>query len=752
MFLLDLLFAASVSVSATDYQLNFENLPGYTVPEEWKLDGWGYAEGYRSSLSTENARAGGHCLSLYHEGDKTPNGNGRAYMQMEAGDFRGKRVAFRVAARVVDTGCSARMRLHGVTHDKREVLIAGTLGDSIQDSEWTEFEMIGHVGLDIETLEMSLMHAGRGKVMVDDIELAVLGDLPSFKPQSATTLEERTAKNYVVLGRVLGVLQYFHPSDQAAVADWPMLARTGVLAVEDADDSNELCEILEAHFAAVAPTLRLYPKGKRAKDKPEWLEKPGSPDGISVVRWSHTGLASEERELFSSERQREAFEGKVPRGWLKPEKASEFDVGAFVTAKVATTLYADAEGTLPHTSDIEALGVKPVEGEAGWSALDRATRVSAVLMAWNAIEHFNPLLEETKVDWEKALEDAVVAAAADKTEEEFLSTLRQMIAKLGDGQARVEHRSEWCVNNIPVCWDWIEDKLVITRASQDENSDIGVSPGDVVLQIGAQTAEDLYKKTKEEFAGMSDGQASALALYSLRRRAGNERVTMRVNTSKGKAINIDYLDPFARAPMKPIRPAQFSEPKSGVVYVNLAQVSEANVPDVLQNLGSAKAAIFDLRDGASPGCHLALLPHLISKATKDILWRVPVSTRPNRLKLDWEKLKSSIEPAEPRIDAQLIFISDGTVSGPAETLLGLVAASKLGDIVGEASAGSIGSVHKLELPGGYHLQWTAELGELPNGDLLHGEGVAPTVLAKRTIIGATSGRDGLLKAALGLVK
>jgi len=752
MFLLDLLFVASVSVPAADYQLNFENLPGYSVPEEWKLDGWGYKEGYRSSLSSENAYDGGHCLSLYHEGDKTPNGNGRAYMQMEAGDFRGKQVAFRVAVRVVDAGCSARVRLHGLTRDKREVLIAGTLGDSLQNSDWKEFEMIGQVGLDIETLEMSLMHNGRGRVLIDDIELAVLGDLPSFKPQPATTLEERTAKNYVVLGRVLGVLQYYHPSDQAAAADWPMLARTGVLAVEDANDSNELCEILEAHFAAVAPTLRLYPKGKRAKDKPEWLEKPGSTDGMSVVRWSHTGLGSGERELFSSEREREAFGGKVPRGWLKPEKASEFDVGAFVTAKVATTLYADAEGTLPHTSDIEAMGAKPIEGEAGWSALDRATRISALLMAWNAIEHFSPLLEEVKVDWEKALQEAVVAAAADKTEEEFLSTLRRMIAKLGDGQARVEHRSEWRVNNIPVCWDWIEDKLVITRISKDESSDIGVSAGDVVLQLGAQTAEGLYRKTMDQFAGMSDGQASALALYSLRRRAGNERVTMRVNTTKGKSINIDYLDPFARAPMKPVRPAQFSEPKSGVVYVNLSRVSESNLSETLDKLSSAKAVVFDLRDGASPGCHLALLPHLISKATKDILWRVPVSTRPNRLKLGWEKLKSSIEPADPRIDAQLIFISDGTVSGPAETLLGLVAASKLGDIVGATSAGAIGSVHELELPGGYQLQWTGELGELPNGDLLHRKGIAPTVPAKRTITGAMAGRDDLLQAALGLVK
>ena len=70
MLALNLLLVAAAAAPLTaapaaDYRLDFENLPGYAVPEEWKLDGWGYEEGYRSKLTSEGAHKGGHCLMLF---------------------------------------------------------------------------------------------------------------------------------------------------------------------------------------------------------------------------------------------------------------------------------------------------------------------------------------------------------------------------------------------------------------------------------------------------------------------------------------------------------------------------------------------------------------------------------------------------------------------------------------------------------------------------------------------------------------
>ena len=661
MFVLSLLLSSTIFVSAADYQLNFENLPGYAVPKSWELDGWGYAEGYRSKVSDEGAHEGRYCFALTYEGEQLPEGYGRTFQKMDVADFRGKRVAFRAAVRVTDAGTTARLMLQGKTQSKREVLIAGTIGEPIKDTSWRVYEMVGFIGNEIQELEMSLIHKGRGTVLVDDIELVVLGDLPGFKPLPPTELDERAVKNFIVLGRVLGLLQYFHPSDQAAVADWNALARGGVLAVENAHDSNELCALLETHFASVAPTLRLFAKGKRPHSKSVFLDKPKEAKGTSAVRWTHTGFAREaSSERFSSEREREPFEGKMPRGWLKPEKAMDFDVGAFVVARLATTLYADEAGTIPHTAEIEAMGATPIEVEAGWSGLDRATRISSVLLAWNAVQHFAPLLDEVKADWEQALEVAIQSAGSDKTEEEFLSTLRRMVATLQDGQARVEHKSDWRVNNIPVGWDWIEGKLVITRASKEKSSHIGVGPGDVVLQIGRRPAGDFYRDLLKDYAGMSEQLAGREVLAAMRRRAGNERVQMRVDLVSGRSINVDYLDTHIRGPMSEARPEHLSDVAAGVIYVNLSRLTEAEFAKVAERLAEAKAVVFDLRDGLKGMPYQSVIAHLTGKKVKDVEWRIPVSTRPNRKKSDWEKLRSEIEPAEPELKGDSIFLSNGT--------------------------------------------------------------------------------------------
>jgi hypothetical protein len=72
-----------------------------------------------------------------------------------------------------------------------------------------------------------------------------------------------------------------------------------------------------------------------------------------------------------------------------PARVFEADLGGGVSCIVPLALYADAEGTLPRDAVQAETGLRP-ERPAGWqpSGNDRSTRLAAVAVAWNALQHF----------------------------------------------------------------------------------------------------------------------------------------------------------------------------------------------------------------------------------------------------------------------------------------------------------------------------------------------------------------------------
>jgi len=101
--------------------------------------------------------------------------------------------------------------------------------------------------------------------------------------------------------------------------------------------------------------------------------------------------------------------------------------------------------------------------------------------------------------------------------------------------------------------------------------------------------------------------------------------------------------------------------------------------------------------------------------------------------------------------ARISFLSGGGAISYAESTLGVVEAYKLGDVVGEPSAGTNGMVNPFVLPGGYTVGWTGMLVQKRDGTPHHGVGVRPTVPVSPTVAGLRAGRDEMLEKAISLV-
>ena len=84
--------------------------------------------------------------------------------------------------------------------------------------------------------------------------------------------------------------------------------------------------------------------------------------------------------------------------------------------------------------------------------------------------------------------------------------------------------------------------------------------------------------------------------------------------------------------------------------------------------------------------------------------------------------------------------------------MGIVEAYRLGEIVGEATAGTNGNINQNDLPLGYKMIWTGMRVLKHDGSRHHGVGIVPTLKVSKTIAGVRAGHDEQLERALELLK
>src|SRR5262245_51590911 len=71
---------------------------------------------------------------------------------------------------------------------------------------------------------------------------------PATVPEAARLLSETGMRNLIAFTRLLGYVRHFHPSDQAAAANWDQLAIEGLRRIETCEGAERLAAALQAYF------------------------------------------------------------------------------------------------------------------------------------------------------------------------------------------------------------------------------------------------------------------------------------------------------------------------------------------------------------------------------------------------------------------------------------------------------------------------------------------------------------------------
>jgi C-terminal processing protease CtpA/Prc len=594
--------------------------------------------------------------------------------------------------------------------------------------------------------------------------------------------------------RLLGYVQYFHPSDAVAATNWDDFTILNIESVADAAGPAALADRLGALFSPYAPTVRIFASGSEPPTADPALSLPTAAEPISVTLWVRspyrngpnrrgdvrpalrialpvvdgqiptTATVGLSRLIFSYDNHGEVDGGpddpRITIAVSAPAEATQIELGGGVSALVPLTLFADAGGTLPHT---------PAPPPASATKTTRGRHLGAVAAAWNLFQHFFPYWDSVKTDWGQSLRDGLRMAATTDDEQAFITGLREMMAVTGDGHLFLSHPDNtynrpqdnpWAplgAGTPPFEWEIVGGALVVTSVKPGAGA---LKPGDQVLAIDGVASEDaLADQTRS--IGPKTGYGDWQGLFNLRHGNVASMITLSIQPLDGAASYTTTLrrsaEPFSadyRSSSVNHLPAVASLGQ-GVVYVDAGLLTKTKLAESLPLLAHATGIVIDSR--GYPMDFMTMI-QLYGHLTDAPLHSAPllklVVTRPDNptgQMFDAAPTYTFINPLAPRFTGNVAFVTGGAAVSQAEHFLGVAEHYGLGDLVGEPTAGTNGNIAFQTLPGGYAITWTGMRVTKFDGSPLFGVGVIPTIPVQRTIAGVAAGRDELLERAFEAV-
>lgn len=752
------LLASCCRAQSVPQNLDFEQGQLGQPPPGWVCP----TPGYRIELTDREPKRGRFCVRLANETKNPPAPFGNILKGIDATPYRGKTVRFKAAVRCwqADTGDRAQLWFR-VDRPNQQLGFFDNMGDRpINAREWEYYEIVGDVADDAAGIVFGCMLVREGQAWLDDVTLEVVADAEKPLIEPPRPLEGRALENLVAFAKLFGYVRYFHPSDEAAATDWDAFAIRGVRAVESASGEDELSTRLRDLLEPIAPLVQIAASHVRLKFNLVAMSTFGLED-IEVVRWRHLGVGTGGApSIYSSRREYEKLDRTV---WeeILPENDKFVRFRAGVQAAIPNRLAVRDRKTLelpeairePRASTGTRHGTATAPASPRRTANDRATRLADVVIAWNIFQHFYPYFDVVQTDWEKALRDALTKAATDRNELEFLDTLRLMVAALHDGHGHVSHPSEQ-LGLLPILWDWIEDRLVITAIGKPPTGDATgaevLKPGDIVRTINGRPAAEALADAERFVSGATPQWIRRGGLMRIASGRYNEKATLEIQPRDGATKFVEVAYGPRPLDLAEPRPEKIAEIRPGIWYVDIDRINDPDFIAAVPKLEKADGIVFDLR-GYPRNLSAVVISHLIDAPVQSPRWNVPIITKPDRQDVEWQVSGWSVMPIAPRFSAKVAFLTGGGAISYAETYLGIIENYKLAEIVGGPTAGTNGNVNPFQLPGGYHVAWTGMKVLKHDGSPHHGVGIRPTVPVSRTIAGVRAGADEVLERAIDVV-
>jgi C-terminal processing protease CtpA/Prc len=388
------------------------------------------------------------------------------------------------------------------------------------------------------------------------------------------------------------------------------------------------------------------------------------------------------------------------------------------------------------------------------SGADASLRYGAVIIHWNVLQHFYPYFDVVETDWDAALTGALRRAAADASSEDFLATLRWMIAQSKDGHGSVRHPLLQKKGTPPISVAQTDSAIAVSALADSldgeavQSGNLCAEPGDAVVAVDGTPVEAYVDSLKSYISGSPQWKTyRALADFGI----GDAGTPVRLVLRRDGAQKTCTLQRRSDLHVRPDRPSPVTELQPGIFYVDATRAGKDVIDRHIDTLAAAEGVIFDFR--GYPERNHDLLTHLSPDTLRSARWLVPQVIYPDRKKpVGYDRPgRWRLPPQQPQISGDVAVLTSARAISYSESVLGIVEHYELGTIVGQPTAGANGNANPYTLPGDYRVNWTGMRVLKHDGSQHHLVGVRPDVLVIPTRSDLRAGRDASLQRALEII-
>ncbi len=452
------------------------------------------------------------------------------------------------------------------------------------------------------------------------------------------------------------------------------------------------------------------------------------------------------------------FEKQLFDKYPLPGELIQKSISNKLSCVVPLALYSDETGTLPH-ADPEKLN--KLKRELSGIEIDFLThenlyaRLAGVVILWNVVQHSYPYFDLYDIDWEQALDEAIESVYMCNSEIEYVDTLNLLLANLNDGHCRVEYEGDDKVLfSPPFSLVYAEGSYVVSRIIGDNNQ---FHLGDVIISINGIPVNEAAANAGKYISSATEGWKTRLVTLNLVKGTENSSIILEIMRD-GKIIDIETIRCISYRQLIESRnkagesPTAFEELKAGIFYIDLSRAKLQQIDEMAIKLASANGVIFDLR--SYPKLNFGFLGYLSDNPMQSQKWNTPQIIYPDHDNFVGFNTDGrwTIPPLEPRFKGKIVFLAGPGAISYGESLMGIVETYKLGEIVGETTAGTNGNINPVKLPGGYTAYYTGMKVLKHDESRHHGVGIQPTVPCFRTIKGIAENRDEPLEKAIKIIE
>lgn len=379
-------------------------------------------------------------------------------------------------------------------------------------------------------------------------------------------------------------------------------------------------------------------------------------------------------------------------------------------------------------------------------------RILAVYRYWNAIHFFYPY--KHLIDpWDEQFEPMIELMIPPRNRTEYELALAALTKFVPDGhsQAFTAAKSALLGSGAPPFQTMpVEGKVVVTAITNAAAATAaGIRLGDELLSVDGRPVRERIAELKRYISSANDLHLEYSATLFAPRGADGSEAAMRFRRPDGSEFETRVqrsIDWWSSPP-----PAQkWRMLENDIGYVDLRYLDIAEIDRMFDDLGDARAIIFDMR-GYPRSVFVELARRMnITGSTRTAEIRIPqvlggvVTTG-----FIYQSLPKN---STPSFRGKTIVLIDERAQSQAEHTGLVLEAVANATFVGSSTSGSNGNVTQLVAPGGNFMMFTGMDVRHADGRQLQRIGLIPHVPVPRTIAGVAAGRDEVLEAAIEVAR